>query len=158
MSKPGSHLSSRMYVSVMVCSILSMAACGPARFCAVPALFLVSFAWLYQQSYCRLAGVRRQSIHRQSSVNSDLSETAGWIRPVKFYCQFPVCRFLALLDYVSRGHEIEIRPSAVVHPSVCGIDYIWSYCMDCFQISVVASPGPYAQTFKKKKFFFFLIF
>ncbi len=30
---------------------------------------------------------------------------------------------LALLDYVSRAHEIEIRPS-VVRPSVCGIDYL----------------------------------
>ncbi len=49
---------------------------------------------------------------------------------------------LALLDYISRAHEIEIRPS-----SVCCIDYLWSYCMFCFQISVVASPGPYAQTF-----------
>ncbi len=27
-------------------------------------------------------------------------------------------RFLALLDYARRGHEIEIRPS------VCGIDYL----------------------------------
>ncbi len=26
--------------------------------------------------------------------------------------------FLALLDYVSRAHEIEIRPSSVVRPSV----------------------------------------
>ncbi len=36
--------------------------------------------------------------------------------------------FLALLDYVSRAHEIEIRPSSVcpsVRPSsVCGIDYL----------------------------------
>ncbi len=38
--------------------------------------------------------------------------------------------FLALLDYVSRAHQIEIRPSSVVRrpsvvrPSVCGIDYL----------------------------------
>ncbi len=38
--------------------------------------------------------------------------------------------FLALLDYVSRAHEIEIRPSVVRRPSyrrpssVCGIDYL----------------------------------
>ncbi len=31
--------------------------------------------------------------------------------------------FLAVLDYVSRAHEIEIRPSSV-RPSVCGIDYL----------------------------------
>ncbi len=74
-------------------------------------------------------------------------------------------RFLALLDYVSRAHEIEIHPSSIrpsVRPSVRGIDYLWSYCMDCFQISVVASPRPYAQTifsfFKKKKKFDFLGF
>ncbi len=48
---------------------------------------------------------------------------------------------LALLHYVSRGHEIEIRPS------ICDIDYFWSYCMDFFQILVVASRGPYAQIF-----------
>ncbi len=58
---------------------------------------------------------------------------------------------LALLDYVNRAHEIAIRPS------VCGIDYLWSYCMDCVQILVVTSPGPYAQNcfsfLKKKKSF-----
>ncbi len=32
--------------------------------------------------------------------------------------------FLAMLDYVSRAHEIEIRPSSVRRPSVCGIDYL----------------------------------
>ena len=53
---------------------------------------------------------------------------------------------LALLDYVSRAHEIEICPST------CGIDYLWSYCMDFFPILVVASPGPYAW---KKNFFEF---
>ena len=66
--------------------------------------------------------------------------------------------FLALLDYISRAHEIEICPSSV-RPSVCGIDYLWSYCMDFFQILVVASPGPYARTFfeflKKKIFLIF---
>ena len=46
--------------------------------------------------------------------------------------------FLALLDYVSRAHEVEIRPSV----------HLWhrlslSYCMDFFQILVVASPGQY---------------
>ncbi len=41
-----------------------------------------------------------------------------------------------------------VRPSSVVRrPSVCGIDYLWSYCMDFFQILVVASPGPYGQKF-----------
>ncbi len=39
-------------------------------------------------------------------------------------------------------------------PSVCGIDYLWSYCIDFFQILVVASPGPYAQTF----FYLFIYF
>ncbi len=80
----------------------------------------------------------------------------GLYCPIKFIGIDP--GLLALLDYVSRAHEIEIRPSSVVRrpsirPSVCGIDYLWSYCMDFFQILVVASPGPYAQTF-----FFFLRF
>ena len=55
--------------------------------------------------------------------------------------------FTVLLDYVSRAHEIEIRLSSVVRPSVCGIDYLRSYCMDCLQILFVASPGQYAKTF-----------
>ncbi len=38
--------------------------------------------------------------------------------------------------------------------SVCGIDYLWRYCMGFFQILVVASPGPYAQIF----IFFFKFF
>ncbi len=50
---------------------------------------------------------------------------------------------LALLGYVSRAHEIEIRPSLAFY----GIDSLWSYCMDFFQVLVLASPGPYAQTF-----------
>ena len=65
---------------------------------------------------------------------------------------------LALLDYVSRDREIEIRRSSIVRPSsvvrpsvrpsVCGIDYdLWSYCMHFFQNLAVASPGSYAQTF-----------
>ena len=55
---------------------------------------------------------------------------------------------LALLNYVSRAHEIKIRPSPVNLPSsVCGINYLWTYCMDFFQILVLAFPGPYAQTF-----------
>ena len=41
------------------------------------------------------------------------------------------------------------RPS-----SDCGIDYLWTYCMDFFQILVVASPGSYAGTW----FFFFFWF
>ncbi len=53
-----------------------------------------------------------------------------------------------------------MKSKFVRRPSVCGIDYLWSYCMDYFQILVVASPGQYAQTFfsflKKKKFFNFL--
>ncbi len=55
-----------------------------------------------------------------------------------------------------------VRRTSYVRPwTVCGIDYLWSYCMDCFQISVVASPEPYAQTFfffifeKKNVFWFF---
>ncbi len=73
--------------------------------------------------------------------------------------------FLALLDSVSRAHGMGllsvVRPSVrlSVRLSVCGIDYLCSYCMDYFQILVVASPGPYARTFfsflKKKNFEFF---
>ncbi len=54
--------------------------------------------------------------------------------------------FLALLDYVSRAHEIEICLSSVVRPS--------SVSQLFFQISVVASPDPYAEAF----FLFFEIF
>ncbi len=63
--------------------------------------------------------------------------------------------FLALLDNVSKADEIEIRPSSC-RPSICGIVYLWSYCMDFFQILVVASTWPYAQTFFWKIFFFLI--
>ena len=45
--------------------------------------------------------------------------------------------------------------------SVCGIDYLWTYCMDFFQILVVAFRGPYARAFfffNFGGFFFVLIF
>ncbi len=52
-----------------------------------------------------------------------------------------------------------VRRPFVIRPSVCGIDYLWSYCMDFFQILILASPGPYAQTFssflKKKEIWIF---
>ncbi len=44
-----------------------------------------------------------------------------------------------------------VRPS-----SVCAINYLWTYCMDFFQILVVASPGQYAQTFFKIIIIFFI--
>ncbi len=52
------------------------------------------------------------------------------------------------------------RPSVVCRPSsACGIDYLWSYGMDFFQILVVACPSPYVQTlffsFWKTFFLFF---
>ena len=53
--------------------------------------------------------------------------------------------FLALLDSVSRGHGMG---GLVCRPlSIRGIDYLWNYCMDSFQIGVVASPGPSPSTF-----------
>ncbi len=54
-----------------------------------------------------------------------------------------------------------MKSKFVRRPSICGIDYLWSYCMDFCQILVVASPGPYARRFffsflKKKSLNFFL--
>ncbi len=46
----------------------------------------------------------------------------------------------------------------VRRPSVCSIDYLWSYCMDFFQILAVASPRPYAQTFCLSFGFFYEYF
>ncbi len=43
-----------------------------------------------------------------------LSSMQKWL--LKMSCMWYL--FLALLDYVSRAHEIEIRPSSVVRPSV----------------------------------------
>ncbi len=57
----------------------------------------------------------------------------------------------------NRNSSVVRRSSSALRPSsVCGIDYLWSYCMDFFQILVVASPGPYLQmffSFLKKNFF-----
>ncbi len=54
-------------------------------------------------------------------------------------------KFLALLDYVSNY----VMKSKIVRrtSSVCGINYLWSYCMNFFQVLVMASPGPYAKMF-----------
>ncbi len=51
------------------------------------------------------------------------------------------------------------RPS-VRRSSVYGIDYLLSYCMDFFQILVVASPRTYPQIFCEflEKFYFFYFF
>ncbi len=35
----------------------------------------------------------------------------------------------------------ELMKSKFIRPSVCGIDYLWSYLMDFFQIFVVAPYG-----------------
>ena len=46
-------------------------------------------------------------------------------------------------------------------PSACGIDYLWTYCMDFFHILVVDCPGPYVRSFfqlKKCIFGFMAIF
>ncbi len=84
---------------------------------------MTTFVWLNGWSY--KAG---------TTVYNGLSEH---YRSLKLsFCQrfFFITFFLALLDYVSRAHEIEIRPSSVVRrpsvrrpsvrPSVCGIDYL----------------------------------
>ncbi len=47
-----------------------------------------------------------------------------------------------------------VRRPCVRRPSVASI-ISEVYCMDFFQILVVASPGPYAQTFFLKNLFFF---
>ena len=53
-----------------------------------------------------------------------------------------------------------MKSKFVCRLSVCGIDYLWSYCMYFLQLLVVASPGRYAQTFCFhfwiKKLFWFL--
>ena len=45
--------------------------------------------------------------------------------------------------------------SKFVRPSVCAIDYLCSYCMDFFQILIVASPGPYTQKKLNYEYFSF---
>ncbi len=40
-----------------------------------------------------------------------------------------------------------MKSKFICRPSVCGIDYLWCYCMDFFQILVFASPGPYMANF-----------
>ena len=49
-------------------------------------------------------------------------------------------------------------PSSVHLSSMCGINYLWSYCMDFFQILVVVSPGPHTQTFYEFLRIFFWFF
>ncbi len=53
----------------------------------------------------------------RSAVNCVLLPVALRVQPKNV--TRTLIHFLALLDYVSRAHEIEIRPSYVVRPSVC---------------------------------------
>ncbi len=50
--------------------------------------------------------------------------------------------YLALVHPVRRAHEIEIHQFAII----CH-NYLQIHCADCFQICVVAYPGPYIWTF-----------
>ena len=51
------------------------------------------------------------------------------------------------------------RNSSIVRPSVCGIYYLWTYCVDFFQILVLASlghmPGRFWSFEKKNDFWIF---
>ncbi len=52
------------------------------------------------------------------------------------------------ISYFSLTMSAELMELKFVRrPSVCGIDYLRSYCMDFFRILVVASAGPYFQTY-----------
>ena len=44
-----------------------------------------------------------------------------------------------------------MKSTSVRRPSVCGINYLWTDCVDFFQILVLPFPGPYAQTFSELK-------
>ncbi len=62
---------------------------------------------------------RPSSVVRRPSVNSGFSETACCMDPDQILSEATYPPFLqTMLDYVSRAHEIEIRPSSVVRPSV----------------------------------------
>ncbi len=50
------------------------------------------------------------------------------------------------------------RNSSDVCPSVRGIDYLWTYYMDCFQSLNVGCLGPYARTFFNYKQYIFRFF
>ncbi len=73
---------------------------------------------------------------------------------------YPTKVFIFSSAWLCQQSSYNRNSSVVRRPSVCGIDYLWSYCIDFFQISVVASPlghmprGPYAQRKMKKKSFF----
>ncbi len=57
---------------------------------------------------------------------------------------------LVLLDYVSRAHEIELRPSSVIRPSVSGINYLFNLLhgfLSNFSCCFPLSLSPYAQIF-----------
>ncbi len=75
-------------------------------------------AWLCQQSYGLGAGVRRPSVN---CMMTGFSKPLQGFRPNfmgSYLSAISPEHFLALLDYVSRAHEIAIYPSSVVRPSV----------------------------------------
>ncbi len=84
--------------------------------------FLALLCATAEQSYCRHAGVRHpSSVVRRPSVKPVFSEPFKQIN-AKFGEKMPIHHisrpFLALLDYVSRAHEIAICLSSVRRPSV----------------------------------------
>ncbi len=76
---------------------------------------------------------------------------------------FKVPYFLALLDYVSRAHEIEIRPSSAVRPSVVrpsvasliGVVIGWISFKIWLWLPLGHMPRRFFQFLKKRKFQFF---
>ncbi len=65
---------------------------------------------------------------------STISSDVFFFQNIKFFIfSFSFRLFLALLDYVSRAHEIEILPLSVFHLWVsCG--FSWAICPDLFFI------------------------
>ena len=55
-----------------------------------------------------------------------------------FVVELSACGFCVRDNFKRTWYGSFVRP-----PSVCGIDYLRSYCMDFLQVLVVASPGPY---------------
>ncbi len=110
-------------------------------------LFCCCFPWTYVNGRFEMAVMKLKFVPRPSIPITIISESNTRI-------SFKFQNILALLDYSwtmsAEPHEIAIRPS------VSGIDYLWTYCMDFFQSLVVASSGPYSRTLESMFFVFFL--
>ena len=127
---------------------------GTKLFLALNTIWIDTLAGLFGERSYSIWHISTEIPHWRGAISRSVYRTiAYYISTNSASTQCPCSSinfptFLALLDSVSRVHGMgllwDFCLSSVVH--LC-CNYLWTECTDFFQILVVASPGPYADTF-----------